>query len=87
MDRHPNKRLRLSGSTKTPFNEPYHSSVSTNKYSTTDDDELWGGDLAVDDDLIQEIETQGYSQYQSNVRIKVLVFIYRTYRLFYFQVS
>ncbi|KAK7604966.1 hypothetical protein V9T40_006152 [Parthenolecanium corni] len=68
MDRHPNKRLRLSGSTKTPFNEPYHSSVSTNKYSTTDDDELWGGDLAVDDDLIQEIETQGYSQYQSNVK-------------------
>lgn len=74
MDRQPNKKLRLSSGSVRPFNDPYHSSVSTNKYSTTDD-EVWGDDLAVDDDLIQEIETQGYSQYQNNVCIPLNVLV------------
>lgn len=79
MDRQPNKKLRLSSGSAKPFNDPYHSSVSTNKYSTTDDDEVWGDDLAVDDDLIQEIETQGYSQYQNNVRILISLCSYLTF--------
>lgn len=76
MDRQANKKLRLSsGSTKPFFNDPYRSSVST-KYSSNTDDELWGDDLAVDDNLIQEIESQGYSQYQCNVSISLISFTF-----------
>lgn len=43
------------------------------KYSRNDDFELWGEELAVDDDIMQEIETQAYSQYYGTVSNIVII--------------
>lgn len=60
--RHTSKKIRLSsGNAKnyTNYRDP-----PTNTDPLDDDFGLWGEELEVDDDVMQQIETQGYSQYQ-----------------------
>ncbi len=65
----PNKKLRLStGGSKNYFGNRRNSPEKKTPYTTKDDDDdLWGEEINVDDEEIQRIETQGYSQYHGNV--------------------
>lgn len=60
--RQPFKKLRLSSENSKNCNNNQKTSI--NEDPLNDDFGLWGEELELDDDVMQQIETQGYSQYQ-----------------------
>lgn len=63
--RQPFKKLRLSSENSKNCNNNQKTSI--NEDPLNDDFGLWGEELELDDDVMQQIETQGYSQYQMQV--------------------